>query len=359
MTNNSVSNRAHASEIAYDSFVHKDIWRPYKFNYNGAASPSLLELNLLRNHCVMTTLTDHIITYYFADAGEKAATRDAIKIDEPTIVLAMSTTNSAHSISELLSFLNFYLSSNLKEKIAVSSIIRDKLKFLFQLLYQFIPEDRILVLIEGQSYQFSQVWIRRNDHFCLLKTWKDIPFTRNENTLVFHDLYAERINFNEDPGIFLEKSNEIFHAFKDRYGSFDKVMLAKLSTDVNMTTPGRALEVRPNVLSILEKGGIKLLSLSDFADVTEYVASLYGAEKFITSYGGAACTNRFFLNPEAEVLLIGNKHYAWEYEYPSDQGDQWHLRHSHLFPVKKQTVLLYHNDQVTVQDAHRILEIVA
>jgi hypothetical protein len=358
MTQSNLHTFKHSVSFASESIVSTSIWRSYKFNFNGAPEPLESELNLIRDCFFKTSLQQHIISYSFAPIGSLKMEPDYVVIDEPVVLVALSTTNSAHSISELLSFLNFYLRAGLQEKVAISAIVRDKLKFLYQLLHLFIPADRIILLNDNETYRLRETWVRRNQHFCYLKSWNSIEYERHENTLVFDNLGYTVPFYSEDISIFLSKSAELYQAAKDIFPIYKKVMLAKLSTDPNMTTPGRALIIDGQVMRVLEAGGIKLVSIGDFKEITQYIATLFGAEKFVTSYGGAACTNRFFLNPSSEVVLIGNKQYAWEYEYPSDMGEHWHLRHSHLFPVKKQTVLLYHNDRVTEADAHRLVDLV-
>lgn len=359
MTHSKLHTFKHSQSFASERNVLSGEWETYKFNFNGAPEPIQLELSLVRDCYFECSLNQHIISYSFAPASRVKVDRPFTIIDEPVILVALSTTNSAHSICELLSFLNFYLREGLQEKVAISTIVRDKLKFLFQLLHLYIPAERIILLNENETYRLRETWVRRNQHFCYLTNWSNIEYERVENTLVFENLERTVPFYSEDISIFLSKSAELYQATKDILPMYKKIMLAKLSTDPNMTTPGRALVIDDQVMRVLKAGGIQLVSVSDFKDITQYIATLFGADKFVTSYGGAACTNRFFLNPNSEVVLIGNMQYAWEYEYPSDMGEQWHLRHSHLFPVRRQTVLLYHNDRVSESDAHRLVELVS
>ena len=134
-----------------------------------------------------------------------------------------------------------------------------------------------------------------------------------------------------------------------------------------------SVTISESIRSRLEAGGVAVLQFSDFANLEEYVSTIRAAKVFVTSYGGAACTNRFFCSPDARVILIANNAYRAEYRFPEDPGSRAligvarsfgsdcgafpHIRAAHLFPVAEQIVLLDQSDTMTDAEADRILRL--
>ena len=85
---------------------------------------------------------------------------------------------------------------------------------------------------------------------------------------------------------------------------------------------------------------------------------LYHAKTLIFSYGGPTCTNRFFCNPSATVIVLGHTHYRPEYEYKNDDAMYWHVRHSHLIPVNKQYFLLDFANSLDEKNVQEILDLI-
>lgn len=344
--------------IQFESWKIRNTWSVFGFNYTSAPKPMLGEINLVRDAVIAFEKTDHFIHYLVADEGIDLSTDIVRPIEHPILILALSTSNSAHSLSELISFLNFYVENNLDIKIGVNSFIVEDLPFIFQLFELFLPADRVVLLNARYKYRVGEVLFRRNNHFNYLKIWNNIPYSKVDNCLTFQDMQYTRHDYLDDPSLIMEMCEKIYKAASAKYPLYERVMLAKVrNPDESMTTPDRAMTFDASAKAQLEMAGIKFLQIQEFANIQHYLATLYGAKVFVTSYGGAACTNRFFLNPNASVVLLGNNQYKWEYEYPSDDGEYCHLRRSHLFPVKRQTVLLYHNDIATEADINRIIRL--
>ena len=348
-----------SDEVALGNWKIWSSWSLYGFRHNsgGRVAPRIGELNQIRQRYVATTNVHRSICYMISDQNASVNVASCSKLSEPLIILALSTTNSAHSVSELISFINFYSSNNLDINVGISSVVREKMPFVFQLFGLFVPPERIVVLDAGHKYYVEEAWFRRNTHINYLTTWNRIPFKREGNILEFSNLQETARDYCDDPELVMRKCNRIHAAFKERFSQHSHIMLAKLSTDGAMTTPGRAMELGSKARTAIEAAGIRLVAVRDFSSIEQYIATLYGAKTFITSYGGPACTNRFFLNPEADVLLLGNLAYRYEYAYPSDAGEYSHLRKSHLFPVRRQTVVLDHNDVIDDADVRRIVEL--
>ena len=324
-------------------------WQPYAFNFNGAAHPPLNEVSVVRDAVIAFAKQDHLLLYLVASSPEEVWGE---RLDEPLILLTFSTTNSAHSMCELLSFVHFYNALENKPDIGVSQLIADHLPFLYQLLGLLVPPNRIRWLRTDTRYRVTTLWMRRNRHMNAIANWADIPFTSDNGVMTFRDIDT-RARFDDDPRPLNEAARRV--ALASRSPTPERVMLIKTVDDRSSTTPGRAMALPSGLRGQIEAAGIAVISVGDFADIGQYLATLYNARLLITSYGGAACTNRFFLNPECDVVLLGNRHYAFEYEYPSDYGEQWHLRHSHLFPVRRQRVLLDHNDTFDQAEVDRLL----
>jgi hypothetical protein len=335
-----------------------DNWKVFRYNY--VAEPHIApwgELAAVDNVQVAFFRTDGFINCLVQDDPALFAKGGVVEIPQPIHLLLLSTTNSAHSMSELMSFIRFWRAHGQDYDIGVSSIVMDRLPFLYQFLRLCVPIDSIVILKEDTKYFVRKAWMRRNIHMNMVEAFQNIPFEQRGDLLLFRDLWPTCSMFIEDPTPFNAVAERTASAYAARHQTPKRVMLLKTKADVGATTPGRAMEISPEVKAFVEAAGVKVLGIGDFSGIDEYLATLYGAEVFITSYGGPACTNRFFCNKDARVILLGNLHYKWEYDYPSDGGAWWHIRHSHLFPVREQIVVLDHNNEMTAADAARILRL--
>ena len=114
--------------------------------------------------------------------------------------------------------------------------------------------------------------------------------------------------------------------------------------------------VFPAARAIAEAAGFRFVSVSDFADISEYICTLRHADRIIISYGSTACTNRFFIAPQASVTVLAHRHYQQEYEWTNDD---WHVLHSHTFPVISQRVLLDFPNEIDEPTMRGLLDIAA
>ena len=332
-------------------------WKPYKFNFDGAAFPLAGELNVLSDVVIGFANVEHFICYLVAGNEPHLNGELYTVIEEPIFIMTLSTSNAAHSLCELMSFIGFYLGSGSNLKIGVNTIIEERLPFIYQILGLFVRADRIIRLDAAAKYRIRRGWLRRNSHFNPVINWNEIPFRKTGDLLVFEDLGRDRLRFLDDPRRLFEKSDEIFHRNETRINKHDRIMLVKTMGEPSSTTPSRGTTLGEAARCRVEAAGIEVFSVNDFADIYQYIYTLRSAKLFITSYGGAACTNRFFLSPDAQVILLANKSYKWEYDYPVPDGEYWHIRHSHLFPVKRQTVILDHDDDITLESIERIIKL--
>jgi hypothetical protein len=102
---------------------------------------------------------------------------------------------------------------------------------------------------------------------------------------------------------------------------------------------------------------IQFISMKDFKNIEHYICVLYHAKNIIFSYGGPCCTNRFFCNPESNVIVLCNMHYKPEYGGYPEKNEYHHVRHSHLIPVKKQTFLLDLENYIDETNVNKILNL--
>ncbi|TCL87889.1 hypothetical protein C8J38_1305 [Rhizobium sp. PP-WC-2G-219] len=341
------------ADIAFEEWRSNDRL-VYKFNFDGSAQPLIGEVNCARDVELSFERRDHFLLYLLS--WENFCPNEAVI--EPTVLLNMSTTNSGHSLSELISFINFYLDNNLDMNVAVPSSICEKLPHIYGILRNVIPMHRIKVLEATGVFAFKELYVRRNTHFNSVLNWQDINYTVIDDILLFSDLHG--LQHIDSPGWLLNLCEEIYENNREKYEIYDTIMLAKLSTDESMTTPGRALMLGSDKRERLTSAGVRILSLQDFESTEHYITVLHGARTLVTSYGNVACTNRFFLNKYAEVVLLANCQYQWEYNHPGATGtpSRWHLRHSHLFPVARQTVIIDHNDEFQDRDVERIISLI-
>jgi len=330
----------------------------YKFNYCGAALPICNEETILQDIFVKITYSDILIIYNMGKTPEK----EYINIPDPLTLLLISTTNSAHSMSEIIDFLQYYNDhQNTIKKIGISRIIQKRLPLLFSLISMILPENKIVILEDSMLYKCSRVTTYRLNHFNYVKNWDAVAFTteihNQKKRLVFESI--QHIQFICNPESLIETVRSIYSQNKHRYCLYDRIMLIKTNKDPIVSSVNRCMEFPTvEIINKLQSHNIHFVTISDFKNIEEYICVLYHAKTLIFSYGGPACTNRFFCNPSATVIVLANTHYRPEYEYDNDSSLYWHVRHSHLFPVTKQYFLLDFSNSLNDENVQEIVDIV-
>jgi hypothetical protein len=326
-----------------------DEWFAYPFNYNGAAHPPLREVNDISDTLLSLGSVEHFLTYHFRPSSPDHDRAAAETIDDPLMVVAISTSNAGHAMSEIMSFVNFARDLPSGVKFGVSQAFVDKLPLIAQFFQRLYDADRVVVLRADQTYRLQHAWIRRENHFNASCNWMDLDYTINDNVLSFENLH-ERIKFDDDPAP--------VHSLVRRYPLHDRVMLLKTADSRNLTTPGRALILDESYRTAIQNSGFHLVSVEQFESVEEYICTLYHARQIVFSYGSTTCTNRFFVNPTCDVIVLANQAYQFEYDYPVSTGAHWHVRHSHLLPVRRQRVVIGHNNVFSEADVINLLGLV-
>ena len=325
----------------------------FVFNYNGARNlPQWGEIKNLHDTYVRIEKYAHLNIYYIDNHLDN--NNEIINIPDDTDILLISTLNSAHSISELLSFIQYY--GNKTNKIAISEYFVKDLPFLYELLELFIPKDRFIILYDSKNYLFTTLITYRCHHFNYTKNWNSIPFITKNNSLYFENIQSIKSTFLIDSSNLFDKVEEIYNNHKHEYTLYDNIALIKFDNEI-CTTPSRGFKILNNDIKV-KMNHIEFISMKDFKNIFHFICVLYHAKNIIFSYGGPCCTNRFFCNPESNVIVLCNKHYKYEYEYNNINKEYWHVRHSHLIPVKTQTFLLdfeNHIDEGNVNDILNLL----
>ena len=310
--------------------------KSYAFNFG--TQLHLLEETIHKDTYVNLSLNDDIIKWfiYYIDSTCDL-NKEIIKINEPVTFLLISTGNSAHSISEIISFINYYKEGT----ICISEYVLNYLPFLFQFITLFIPKEKIIILYEQYVYHFSHLITYRNCHFNYTNQWDKVEFIKYKKMLHFDNIQYIKNNFVEDTLFLFDKVEEIYKNYKDQFQLYDNIMLIKTKKDKLSSTINRAMEIVPEkIQKKLIANNIKFLNLNEIKNIYEYICLFYHAKNVMVSYGGPCCTNRYFCNPDAKVIVLAHLHYRHEYEYDNENQQYWHVRHSHLYPVKKQIFLL-------------------
>jgi hypothetical protein len=329
----------------------------YKFKFSPAFQ--LLDGEEEKHNDIWCKINLHIdgikfITYYI-DKNIHVKPGD-ILIEQPTTILLISTGNSAHSICEIISFLNYYKNTNCTNIIAISEYVLELLPLLYDLIKLFIANDKILLLHKNINYKFNTLTTYRNYHFNYTKCWDKIGFSKNNNILTFNNIEYILHEFLVDTLFLFDKVKEIYDTYKHEFELFDNIMLIKTSNDKLSSSISRAMDVpNENIINILQQRNIKFLSIPYFKSIKHFICVLYHAKNAIFSYGGPCCTNRFFCNPKANVIVLAHLHYKHEY---SDGKDGWHhIRHSHVYPVNSQSFLLDFDNNINEQNVNDILSL--
>lgn len=332
-------------------------WFAYPFNYNGAAHPPLREVNDISDTLLRLGNVEHFLTYRFRPSSPDHNRAAAETIDDLLMVVAISTSNAGHAMSEIMSFVNFARDLPPGFKFGISQAFVDKLPLISQFFQRLYDADRVVVLRAGQSYCLRRAWIRRENHFNASCNWINLDYTTKDNILYFHDLH-KRIKFDDDPASIYALVRHIYNECRDRYILHDRIMLLKTADSRNLTTPSRALVLDESYRAAIQNAGFHLVSVERFESVEEYICTLYHARQIVFSYGSTTCTNRFFVSPTCDVIVLANQAYQFEYEYPVSTGAHWHVRHSHLLPVRRQRVIIGHNNVFSEADVSNLLGLI-
>jgi hypothetical protein len=334
----------------------------YRFCFSGQTEPLQGEENVHNNvWCkISINYSGTKVFRYYIDNNIDVDGKDNKNcfIEQPTTILLISVGNSAHAICEIISFLNYYKNTNCTNIIAISEYVLELLPLLYDLIKLFINRDKILLLHKNINYKFNTLTTYRNYHFNYTKCWDKIGFSKNKNILTFNNIEYISRNFSINTLFLFDKVKEIYDTCKNDFELFDNVMLIKTTNDKLSSTINRAMDVpNENIMNILEKNNIKFLSIPYFKNIKHYICVLYHAKNAIFSYGGPCCTNRFFCNPKANVIVLANTHYKVEYEHNNTNQMYWHVRHSHLYPVNKQSFLLDFDNNINEQNVNDILSL--
>lgn len=326
----------------------------YPFNYNrNLEGPIIGEVTLYNTISLGTVFSMPLfISYKFF---KKYDTK--LAIEEPLEMLVLSTTNPAHSLGEFTSFLEYYLNKKEQLKVCINSYIITKMPYLYGLIKQFIPENKQLIIEGDKVYNFKSIIFRRNHHFVYLNDWNTYSFVTSDNILHFNDLQRAKEQYIVNCNRIFDKTKEIYETHRHKYRLSDSIMMIKTSKEKFSVTIHRAISYpEERILNQFTEKGIKVVEVSQFNDIFEYICTIYHAKNIIFSYGGPMCTNRFFCNSNANIIVLANTHYKKEYTAGNKECDKqyWHIGHAMLAPVKSQHFILDFDNELNDTNIQQI-----
>lgn len=343
--NNNSSDQSFEKNLEDLSWKRDGVWSTYPFNF-GSVSPEIGEMNVINEAAIQYSYIDSVQHFLYRTSQSITASISNDKhesIDEPIIIFCASGINPGHLLSEMISFVNFYLKLGMQYRVAISVEFVLKSRYLYELLKKMLPLVKILILDSNKIYFFKKIIFRRNRWFIATSDWQAIEYKRQDNLIALGDL--RRLGFNDDLMNINKCVENIYINNHSRYELKKNIFLIKTNNDVNLSSAHRAMFISDSIRDQIEVDGYDLLKINDFEDIIEYICRIYHAENIVTSYGAIACANRFFVNPEANVLVLAHTHYEKEYMF---KPDLWHPLHSHTFPVRNQNILLNYPNEITL-----------
>lgn len=326
---------------------------PYIFNYNNNPLLPKCGEESIENDKYINVSQNSIINIYYINE-ESHTKKEIVYISENVIICLISTINSAHSISELISFIEYYNAKNYDNNILVSEYFIKSLPLLFEFLKLFIPEERFIILHEKYEYYVKTLITFRCIHYIHSLCWNTVDFFQQNKNLYFKNTQYIKNHFQASVEKILYKVEQVYQNDKDEYELYDDIMLIKFNNE-NCTTSNRGIiPLSIEIENMFKSKEIKIISIQHFQNINHYLCQLYHAKNIVFSYGGPCCTNRFFCNPNANVIVIANKHYEAEYEYDNVSKMYWHLRSACLIPVKRQVFLLEFENEINCENIDRI-----
>jgi hypothetical protein len=335
-------------------------WRIYPFNFTGSPNPAIGEIIKLKDVLLDTYLAvNGHVGYRWKDCAG-CADKNSIHAQYVAgigIILNISGTNSGHALSEMISFLNYFINCNEQfDWVAVTSAFAERNKFIFGLLCQFIPRAKIVLIKTQTIYKFDIITLRRNRWFNAIADWRSIRYTKTENLVHLSSLNLLIGMYCDSPSLITKLSKKLYSEEAFKYNLKKKVMMMKITESPLSVTPERAIHVPNSAKSIAVSAGFNIFDLNKISGIEEYICTLHHADIAIFSYGATACTNRFFLKETCTVILLANTSYKAEYDF-KETDELWHPLHSHTFPVKRQIIWLDFPDVVTDADMEKLIQL--
>ncbi|NBV28521.1 hypothetical protein EBS02_05840, partial [bacterium] len=112
----------------------------------------------------------------------------------------------------------------------------------------------------------------------------------------------------------------IYHEYKHKYTLYDNIILIKYKVldREDHSTRVRCFDISDSatledIKNLCSENNYKWLDIEEVEDIFHYICLVYHAKRLILNYGSSACTNRFFVNPSAFALVLGNRYYETEY----------------------------------------------
>lgn len=167
---------------------------------------------------------------------------------------------------------------------------------------------------------------------------------------------------------FTEFVRSVYEEFTEKHTLSDKIIMLKCKEDDMNLSPERSMSALPEIHSQIKHSlGFTWYSVGNEKDWRRLLATLYHANMVIFSYGSIISTNKWFLNPNASVLLLCNESYHYEFDaidpdypfyflnyIPLNRDRYWYTWHTNLCPVKEQLNILHVPDQLTTKEIQQI-----
>lgn len=330
-------------------------WHTYPFNLGGKKIPEVGEVHAFDNVQVRVTLVDKVHYFYQISQGDAAQPllHPHASFEGTTILFCCASPNAGHFLSEIISFAEFYMALGCCIRVAIPVTLRECTPLMFQILREICPGIRLIPLLDKTSYEFERLVTRRNSHFVLLENWHDYQYQAVDRILCFENLYPSVERHSEPLDRIMRFTQHAFSDNKHTISCSKKIIVIKRSDDKLSLNPGRGLFVEDDAIQLAEAHGFQFLSIADFQDSLEYACTMRRASHVVFSYGAITCCNRFFLSPDAAVVILANSSYSKEYNsgtgYP-------HIRYSHLCPVRTQRVILDFPNSIDKDNMQLILD---
>ena len=168
--------------------------KQYNFSFSGQTEPKQDEEEIHNNIFVKMILKHNLTTFieYFIDDKidevDQINSNNICTINDEATFLLISTGNSAHSICEIISFINYYKNISPNKVIVISEYVLEILPLLFDLIKLFINNDKLIILKKNTIYKFNTLVTYRNIHFNYITNWPNINFSKNNDILRFNNL---------------------------------------------------------------------------------------------------------------------------------------------------------------------------
>ena len=249
-------------------------------------------------------------------------------LDE-ALFLFSTDDNPGHTFTNVLRGLYIYASNNLTCPVVIPEKILSISNYITSLISLFVAAENFIPIKSGQRVHCNTAHLYPGIWIFARKYSGNVPqFIGNGEPLVLHNLKASEFHTPPEISFLLNKLENSFIANRE-IQAHERVALLKM-TGSAATTPERSFS--EEYASLFEAHDYHFFNPGALS-IVEVYSRLSRAQEVVVSWGALGYMASYFINPDANVLVLGHEGYISEMQSP------WSLINLYSMPCAKITML--------------------